>query len=152
MAKERKTRNFDFLKKPQPELPSREEVIQKTVELTGQALVITEIPPSVSTSAESEIPKTVENKRKTVKKEPKVRKETPKRQKQALMVEPMPKEKSKVGRRALEDTRKPFTSTITVENKRKLRQLCAEYDIAMSDALNEILAAQFEKRPPKYTV
>lgn len=152
MAKERKTRNFDFLKNPQPELPSREEVIQKTVELTGQSLVIAEVPPSVSTSVESEIPNTVGNTSKKAKKEPTLPKETPKRLKQALIEEPMPKEKSKVGRRALEDSRKPFTSTITVDNKRKLRQLCAEYDIAMSDALNEILAAQFEKRPPKYTV
>ncbi len=158
MAKERKTRNFDFLKNPQSELPSREEVIQKTVELTGQSLVIAEVPPSpkessrtVSTAVELEIPKTVENKSKKAKKEPVLPKETPKQVKQALIPDE-PKEKSKVGRRALEDSRKPFTSTITVDNKRKLRQLCAEYDIAMSDALNEILAAQFEKRPPKYTV
>lgn len=152
MAKERKTRNFDFLKNPQPELPSREEVIQKTVELTGQSLVIAEAPPSVSTSVEPEMPKSVENKSKKAKKEPILPKEKPKQVKQALMPEPEPKAKSKVGRRALEDSRKPFTSTITVDNKRRLRQLCAEYDIAMSDALNEILAAQFEKRPPKYTV
>ncbi len=152
MAKERKTRNFDFLKNPQPELPSREEVIQKTVELTGQSLVIAETPPSVLIVVEPEIPKAVENKSKKAKIEPVLPKETPKRVKQALIAEPIPKEKSKVGRRALEDARKPFTSTITVDNKRKLRQLCAEYDIAMSDALNEILAAQFEKRPPKYMV
>ena len=84
MAKERKTRNFDFLKNPQPELPSREEVIQKTVELTGQSLVIAEVPPSVSTSVESEIPKTVENKSKKAKKEPTLPKETPKRLKHIL--------------------------------------------------------------------
>jgi hypothetical protein len=59
-------------------------------------------------------------------------------------------EKSKVGRKALVDTRKPFTTTITVDNKRQLRQLCAEYDIAMSDVINEILAAHFEKRPPSF--
>ena len=162
MAKERITRNFDFLKNPLPELPSREEVIQKTVELTGQpSVVAAEVPPSrknrdrsVSTPIEVavEVPKPV--KKQVVKKTtaPPKTKAQPKQVKQAIVAEPEPKEKGKVGRRALEDARKPFTSTITVDNKRRLRQLCAEYDIAMSDALNEMLSAQFEKREPIYKV
>lgn len=156
MAKERKTRNFDFLKEPLPELPSREEVIQKTVALTGQASVSSvsiEVPPSVLTPIiDIEIPKEVEKTIKPAKKKAVTPSKSPKPTKKTLLVEDVPKEKSKVGRPALEDTRKPFTSTITVENKKRLRQLCAEYDIAMSDALNEILAAQFEKRPPIYTL
>ena len=148
MIKERKTRNFDFLKTPLPELPSREEVIQKTVELTGQSSV--EIPPLVPTVVEvpAEVPKPI--KAKTVKKEPKSTQKAPKQAKKSTAA--VPTEKSKVGRRALEDARKPFTSTITVDNKKRLRQLCAEYDIAMSDALNEMLSAQFENRAPKYKV
>ena len=152
MTKERKTRNFDFLKNPLPELPSREEVIQKTVELTGQTLVSSEIPPSVSKPVEAEkvTPKPIKAKTPTQKpiKTPKPIK--PIQQPRTINAEL--KEKPKVGRRALVDIRKPFTSTITVENKRRLRQLCAEFDIAMSDALNEILSAQFEKREPIYKV
>jgi hypothetical protein len=146
MSKDRKARNFDFLKNPLPELPSREEVIQKTVELTGQTLVTVAEAPSVSTPVEAKKTKPKEPKAKTA--APKAAK--PKPIKQAIVAEPTPKEKGKVGRKALEDTRKPFTSTITSENKRRLRQLCAEYDIAMSDALNELLSAQFEQRPPKF--
>lgn len=153
MAKERKTRNFDFLKEPLPELPSREEVIQKTVELTGQPSVNIEVAPSVPIPImEVETLPVVEKATKPAKKKPVSPKKSPKPTKQSLLAEEAPKEKSKVGRRALEDTRKPFTSTITVDNKKRLRQLCAEYDIAMSDALNEILAAQFEKRAPIYKV
>ena len=146
MTKERKTRNFDFLKNPLQELPSREEVIQKTVELTGQTLVSSEIPPSVSKPVEAEkvTPKPIKAKTSTQKPI------NPIQQPKTINAEL--KEKPKVGRRALVDTRKPFTSTITVENKRRLRQLCAEFDIAMSDALNEILSAQFEKREPIYKV
>ena len=168
MAKERKTRNFDFLKEPQPELPSREEVIQKTVALTGQGLINDEpalysqpsqdVPSVLPLIVEvetpkpvEEIPKPIEETPKTVEKKPISPKIIAKNAKKTVVIEPAP-EKLKVGRKALEDARKPFTSTITVENKRRLRQLCAEYDIAMSDALNEILSAQFEKRQPKYTV
>lgn len=161
MAKERKTRNFDFLKEPQPELPSREEVIQKTVALTGQGLINDEtalysqpsqdVPLVLPLTVEAETPKRVEEIPKMVEKKPVSPKIIAKNAKKTVVIEPAP-EKLKVGRKALEDARKPFTSTITVENKRRLRQLCAEYDIAMSDALNEILSAQFEKRQPKYTV
>lgn len=125
MSKERKVRNFDFLKETPPPLPSREEVIQKTAELTGQSAVGEE----------------------------KEKKEVKKRQKAVELPSPpiVVQEivaKSKVGRRALIDSRKPFTTTITVDNKRRLRQLCAEHDIAMSDVINEILSAHFDQRTP----
>jgi hypothetical protein len=166
MSKERKVRNFDFLKQTPPELPSREEVIQKTAELTGQKRVGEEVPsvsepiliapeppivaivepvaPSVPTPTE------VATAARPVEKEKKVP------QKRTKVVEAPPPvvetviEKSKVGRRALVDTRKPFTTTITVDNKRRLRQLCAEHDIAMSDVINEILSAHFEQRSPNF--
>ena len=40
MSKDRKVRNFDFLKQTPPELPSREEVIQKTNAITSKTIVI----------------------------------------------------------------------------------------------------------------
>lgn len=144
MSKERKTRNFDFLKQTPPELPSREEVIQKTAELTGRTLETVEVP---VVPVEVQLP--VEKK----KKEPKVTQNPQKPQKTVRAVlpdEPIVAEKAKVGRRALADSRKPFTTTITVDNKRRLRELCAQYDIAMSDVINEILAAQFEQRPSQF--
>jgi hypothetical protein len=174
MSKDRKVRNFDFLKQTPTELPSREEVIQKTAELTGQKrvgeevsreggtgssvsepiFVVPEPPvvkivepifPTIPTPvkvAEIVAPVTIEKEKKAPIKKPKA-------------VEPPPVvqaivEKGKVGRRALVDTRKPFTTTITVDNKRQLRQLCAEYDIAMSDVINEILSAHFEQRTPSF--
>ena len=86
-----------------------------------------------------------------------VEKEKKEPQKRHKTVEPPPPpvvqpiiEKSKVGRKALVDIRKPFTTTITVDNKRQLRQLCAEHDIAMSDVINEILSAHFEQRTPNF--
>ena len=188
MSKERKVRNFDFLKQAASPLPSREEVIQKTAELTGQSPVGEETTPSVSgpidavsapisapveafkeattevateviaetvkgtvaavvaTAKPAEKVKKVEKEKKNekvVQKRPKVL-ETPPPVVQTLV------EKSKVGRRALTDARKPFTTTITLNNKRQLRQLCAEHDIAMSDVINEILAAHFEQRTPNF--
>jgi hypothetical protein len=166
MSKERKVRNFDFLKQTPPPLPSREEVIQKTAELTGQSAVGEEKTPSVSAPIEviaapvlpveavaaivSEAvveavaaAKPVEKEKKTVQKRQKTA-EPPPPVVQAIV------EKSKVGRRALADARKPFTTTITLNNKRQLRQLCAEHDIAMSDVINEILAAHFEQRTPNF--
>jgi hypothetical protein len=165
MSKDRKVRNFDFLKQTPTELPSREEVIQKTAELTGQKRVGEETPsvsepilvvpePPIVKIVEPvvspiptpikavEIVAPIEKEKKTVVKKPKA-------------VEPPPVvqaivEKGKVGRRALVDVRKPFTTTITVDNKRQLRQLCAEHDIAMSDVINEILAAHFEQRTPSF--
>ncbi len=175
MSKDRKVRNFDFLKQTPTELPSREEVIQKTAELTGQKrvgeedareggagssasapiLVVPEPPivrivaptvPSIPTPTAIEIIDTpIEKEKKAPVKKPKA-------------VEPPPvvativaiAEKGKVGRRALIDARKPFTTTITVDNKRRLRQLCAEHDIAMSDVINEILSAHFEQRTPNF--
>jgi hypothetical protein len=167
MSKDRKVRNFDFLKQTPTELPSREEVIQKTAELTGQKRVGEEDPsvsepifvvpeppvvkivepivPTIPTPvkvAEIVAPMAIEKEKKAPIKKPKA-------------VEPPPVvqaivEKGKVGRRALVDTRKPFTTTITVDNKRQLRQLCAEYDIAMSDVINEILSAHFEQRTPSF--
>lgn len=151
MAKERKVRSFDFLKQPLAELPTREEVIQKTVEITG--LSVENTPPSVSaTVVEKEAVPTPTNIISEAAPKKTAAPKAPKAQKTTLIVEEIPKEKAKVGRKALEDARKPFTSTITVENKKKLRQLCAEYDISMSDALNEMLAAQFEKRSSIYKV
>ncbi len=168
MSKERKVRNFDFLKQTPPELPSREEVIQKTAELTGQLPVVEEkaLPkkgrdkllvsaPIEAVSAPVQVAEVVAEviaAAKLVEKEKKVVQKRPK------AVEPPPPppvvqavvEKSKVGRRALVDTRKPFTTTITLNNKRQLRQLCAEHDIAMSDVINEILAAHFEQRTPNF--
>ncbi len=164
MSKERKVRNFDFLKQTPPPLPSREEVIQKTAELTGQSTVVEEKTPSVSEPIEA-IPvpvSPVEKAEVTVtevvaiaKPVEKERKVVQKRQKMAEPPLPPPVvqaivEKSKVGRRALADARKPFTTTITLNNKRQLRQLCAEHDIAMSDVINEILAAHFEQRMPNF--
>jgi hypothetical protein len=154
MSKERKVRNFDFLKQTPSELPSRAEVIQKTAELTGQLPVGEEKPPSVSPPiavvsapvaavTEAIAPaKKIEKEKKTVKKRQKIAEPPP-------VVQTIV-EKSKVGRRALVDTRKPFTTTITLNNKRQLRQLCAEHDIAMSDVINEILAAHFEQRTPNF--
>ena len=165
MSKERKVRNFDFLKQTPPELPSREEVIQKTAELTGQLPVGEEKPPSVPAPIEAiftpiivpvEVVKEVIIEAiAVVQPAEKEKKVVQKRQK---VVEPPPLppvvqaivEKSKVGRRALADARKPFTTTITLNNKRQLRQLCAEHDIAMSDVINEILAAHFEQRTPNF--
>lgn len=155
MSKERKVRNFDFLKQTPSELPSRAEVIQKTAELTGQLPVGEEKPPLVSppiagvsapVDAVTEViapAKRVGKEKKTVKKRQKAV-EPPPPVVQAIV------EKSKVGRRALVDTRKPFTTTITLSNKRQLRQLCAEHDIAMSDVINEILSAHFEQRTPNF--
>ena len=161
MSKERKVRNFDFLKQSPPTLPSREEVIQKTAELTGQWRVAgEENAPSVSAPVEAvvgvvtevvaEVFAEVVAPAKPVEKEKKVAFKRPK------AVEPPPPvvqtivEKSKVGRRALVDARKPFTTTITLNNKRQLRQLCAEHDIAMSDVINEILSAHFDQRLPSF--
>ena len=187
MAKERKVRNFDFLKQTPSPLPSREEVIQKTAELTGQSPVSDEMTPSVSgpieaVSAPISVPvsasvevvseATMEVAAEIaaevvaeivaaakpvaqVEKAEKEKKVVQKRQKVAEIPPPPPVvqmivEKSKVGRRALADARKPFTTTITLNNKRQLRQLCAEHDIAMSDVINEILAAHFEQRTPNF--
>lgn len=165
MSKDRKVRNFDFLKQTPIELPSREEVIQKTAELTGQKRVGEE-DPSVSEPilvvSEPPIVKIVEPIAPPIS-EPisvaaavvPIEKEKKAVVKKAKAVEPplvVPTivEKGKVGRRALIDVRKPFTTTITVDNKRQLRQLCAEHDIAMSDVINEILAAHFEQRAPTF--
>jgi hypothetical protein len=193
MSKDRKVRNFDFLKQTPPPLPSREEVIQKTAELTGQSVVGEELTPSVSApievvsapvevvtvpvittpistpiitpvSAPSPPPVVVVEKVVEVPAEvvvvptpiaATVEKEKKAIQKKVKTVEvPLavaaPAEKSKVGRKALVDTRKPFTTTITVDNKKRLRQLCAEYDIAMSDVINEILSAHFDQRAPSF--
>jgi hypothetical protein len=159
MSKERKTRNFDFLKQIPPELPSREEVIQKTAELTGTTFQSPEVTPSpivsgfatVSTPVEVlVVPKKVKLPVEKKKKEPKLTPMTQKTVTSILPVEPIIVEKAKVGRKALADSRKPFTTTITVDNKRRLRELCAQYDIAMSDVINEILAAQFEQRPSQF--
>ena len=199
MSKDRKVRNFDFLKQTPPPLPSREEVIQKTAELTGQTIIGVgeEQTPSVSAPIEAiptsvevgtvpvvtapintsistpismpvaaavspaitppvvivekvvEVPTEIEEVAAPVEKEKKAI------QKKVKTVEPPPAvavsvEKSKVGRKALIDTRKPFTTTITVDNKKRLRQLCAEYDIAMSDVINEILSAHFDQRTPSF--
>ena len=176
MSKERKVRNFDFLKQTPPPLPSREEAIQKTAELTGQSLVregkvpsvsgpvetvstpivapivvkVAAVSPTVSAFIEPVI-EVVE----AIKPTEKEKKEVKKRQK-TIELPPPPVvvqeivAKSKVGRRALIDSRKPFTTTITVDNKRRLRQLCAEHDIAMSDVINEILSAHFDQRTPAF--
>ena len=104
---------------------------------------------SVSVKAIAEVAEAV----KPVEKE---KKEVKKRQKAVELPPPPPVvvqeilAKSKVGRRALADSRKPFTTTITVDNKRRLRQLCAEHDIAMSDVINEILSAHFDQRMPVF--
>ena len=177
MSKERKVRNFDFLKQTPPPLPSREEVIQKTAELTGQLPVVeNEKAPSVSAPIEAVsapiiVPVEVVNEViaetivetgdkvvaavKPVEKVGKEKKGVQKRQKAVQPPPPPPVvqaivQKSKVGRRALLDARKPFTTTITLSNKRQLRQLCAEHDIAMSDVINEILSAHFEQRTPNF--
>ena len=172
MSKDRKVRNFDFLKQTPIELPSREEVIQKTAELTGQKRVGEEdsreggTDPSVLapilTVAEPQIAQIVEPVAPSIPKPKKAEKavapikkaqEAPVKKPQVVVpssVVPAIVEKGKVGRRALIDVRKPFTTTITVDNKRQLRQLCAEYDIAMSDVINEILAAHFEQRAPSF--
>ena len=181
MSKERKVRNFDFLKQTPPPLPSREEVIQKTAELTGQSPVGEEKVPSVSGFVEtvstpivapvvadvaadaavvaptiSASVKPVAEVAEAVKFVEKQKKEVKKRQK-AVELPPPPvvvqeiMAKPKVGRRALADSRKPFTTTITVDNKRRLRQLCAEHDIAMSDVINEILSAHFDQRTPVFS-
>ena len=151
MSKERKTRNFDFLKQALPELPSREEVIQKTAELTGTAFESPEVPPSVKVAIEPiVVPVEVKLPTEKKKKEQKETQKPPKVVASILPDEPIIIEKGKVGRRALADSRKPFTTTITVDNKRRLRELCAKYDIAMSDVINEILAAQFEQRPSQF--
>jgi hypothetical protein len=165
MSKDRKVRNFDFLKQTPTELPSREEVIQKTAELTGQKRVGEEDPsvsepilaapelpivkiaepvvPLIPTpNIVAEVVASIEKEKKSPIKKPKAIE--PPHIVQAII------EKSKVGRRALVDTRKPFTTTLTVDNKRKLRQLCAEHDIAMSDVINEILSAHFEQRTPTF--
>ncbi len=150
MSKERKTRNFDFLKQTLPELPSREEVIQKTAELTGTTFENPEVPPSVSAAVETpSAPIKVKIPSEKKKKEPKPAPKLQKAVASVLPIEPVV-EKAKVGRKALADSRKPFTTTITVDNKRRLRELCAKYDIAMSDVINEILAAQFEKRTSQF--
>ena len=160
MSKERKVRNFDFLKQTPPPLPSREEVIQKTAELTGQSPVGEEKVPSVSgpvetvsmpvvvpvaadvatvSSTVSASAQPVAEAVEAVKPVEKEKKEVKKRQK-VVELPPPPVvvqeiiAKPKVGRRALTDSRKPFTTTITLDNKRRLRQLCAEHDIAV-DAL-----------------
>ena len=175
MSKERKVRNFDFLKQTPPPLPSREEVIQKTAELTGQSPVGEEKVPSVSRPVEtvstpivapdvadvaavsstvSASAQSVVEAAEVVKPVEKQKKEVKKRQKAVELPPPPPvvvqeiMAKPKVGRRALADSRKPFTTTITVDNKRRLRQLCAEHDIAMSDVINEILSAHFDQRTP----
>ena len=177
MSKERKVRNFDFLKQTPPPLPSREEVIQKTAELTGQSPVGEEKVPSVSglvetvstpivapvvadvatvSSAVSASAQPVVEVVEVVKSVEKEKKEVKKRQKAVELPPPPPVvvqeiiAKPKVGRRALADSRKPFTTTITVDNKRRLRQLCAEHDIAMSDVINEILSAHFDQRTPVF--
>jgi hypothetical protein len=165
MSKDRKVRNFDFLKQAPSELPSREEVIQKTAELTGQkrvgegdpsvlgpiqavsepSIVRIEPPiPPISTPIEVIALAT------PIDKEKEAQQKRPKVVKVPTPVAPLIVEKAKVGRRALVDTRKPFTTTITVDNKRRLRQLCAEHDIAMSDVINEILSAHFEQRTPTF--
>jgi hypothetical protein len=162
MSKDRKIRNFDFLKQAPSELPSREEVIQKTAELTGQKRV-GEGDPSVSGSIQTVLepppakirtpistPIEVATIAAPIKKEKEVQEKRVKVVKNPTPVAPPIVEKAKVGRRALIDTRKPFTTTITVDNKRRLRQLCAEYDIAMSDVINEILSAHFEQRTPTF--
>jgi hypothetical protein len=193
MSKDRKVRNFDFLKQAPPPLPSREEVIQKTAELTGQSLVGEGQTPSVSAPFEAistsvqevavpivvtpistpittpvvaptpppvvivervvEVPKEIVAVPKpiaaTIEKEKKAIQKKVKTVEVPLAVA-APAEKSKVGRKALVDTRKPFTTTITVDNKKRLRQLCAEYDIAMSDVINEILSAHFDQRAPSF--
>ena len=154
MSKERKVRNFDFLKQTPPELPSREEVIQKTAELSGQLPIGEEKTPSVSAPIEA-VSAPVEAVAEVIAVAKPVEKEKKVVQKRQKTVEPPPAvqaivEKSKVGRRALVDARKPFTTTITLNNKPQLRQLCAEHDIAMSDVINEILAAHFEQRVPNF--
>ena len=200
MSKDRKVRNFDFLKQTPPPLPSREEVIQKTAELTGQTIVGVGERQTLSVSAPIEVilapvevvavpvvttpistsigtpinmpvaasvsttvtpPVVIVEKIVKVPTEvvevtaPTIEKEKKTIQKKVKMVEVptvavAPVEKSKVGRKALIDTRKPFTTTITVDNKKRLRQLCAEYDIAMSDVINEILSAHFDQRAPSF--
>jgi hypothetical protein len=188
MSKDRKVRNFDFLKQTPPPLPSREEVIQKTAELTGQTVVgeglipppieavsapvevvtvpvvMTPISTPISTAVSTPIApplviveKIVEVPTEVVVVPPPIApvdKEKKAIQKKVKTVEvptvAAPAEKSKVGRKALVDTRKPFTTTITVDNKKRLRQLCAEYDIAMSDVINEILSAHFAQRAPTF--
>jgi hypothetical protein len=194
MSKDRKVRNFDFLKQTPPPLPSREEVIQKTAELTGQSVVGEGLTPSVSPPVEPIIapmeavivpvvttpistpistpiippvsasiapPVVIVEKLVEVSKEvvvvptfAPIEKEKKAIQKKIKAVEvptvAASAEKSKVGRKALVDTRKPFTTTITVDNKKRLRQLCAEYDIAMSDVINEILSAHFDQRTPSF--
>jgi hypothetical protein len=157
MSKDRKVRNFDFLKQTPSELPSREEVIQKTAELTGQTPIGAE-DPSVSAAVDTiSAPEVVPAKATVAAKSVEKAAKAPPRKEKVVKTPASPPpavevvvEKSKVGRKALVDTRKPFTTTITVDNKRQLRQLCAEYDIAMSDVINEILAAHFEKRPPSF--
>ena len=162
MSKDRKIRNFDFLKQAPSELPSREEVIQKTAELTGQKRV-GEGDPSVSGSIQTVLepppakiitpistPIEVATIAAPMKKEKEVQDKRVKVVKNPTPIAPPIVEKAKVGRRALIDTRKPFTTTITVDNKRRLRQLCAEHDIAMSDVINEILSAHFEQRTPTF--
>jgi hypothetical protein len=172
MSKDRKVRNFDFLKQAPSELPSREEVIQKTAELTGQKRVgerdsreggtgssvlgpiqaaseppIVKIEPPVPPIS---TPIEVTAIARPIDKEKEVQQKRAKVVKNLTPVAPLIVEKAKVGRRALVDTRKPFTTTITVDNKRRLRQLCAEHDIAMSDVINEILSAHFEQRTPTF--
>ena len=169
MSKDRKVRNFDFLKQAPSELPSREEVIQKTAELTGQKRVgegdareggtgssVSESihtviePPPVKIIAPILTPIEVATIAAPMKKEKEVQDKRVKVVKNPTPIAPPIVEKAKVGRRALIDTRKPFTTTITVDNKRRLRQLCAEHDIAMSDVINEILSAHFEQRTPTF--
>jgi hypothetical protein len=169
MSKDRKVRNFDFLKQAPSELPSREEVIQKTAELTGQKRVgegdsreggtgssVSESvqtvfePQTVKIIAPISTPIEVATIAAPIKKEKEVQEKRAKVVKVPTSVAPPVVEKAKVGRRALIDTRKPFTTTITVDNKRRLRQLCAEHDIAMSDVINEILSAHFEQRTPTF--
>ena len=162
MSKDRKVRNFDFLKQAPSELPSREEVIQKTAELTGQKRV-GEGDPSVSESIQTVVepppvkiiapiltPIQVAAIAAPVEKQKEVQEKRAKVVKIPTPVAPPIVEKAKVGRRALLDTRKPFTTTITIDNKRRLRQLCAEHDIAMSDVINEILSAHFEQKTPTF--
>jgi hypothetical protein len=173
MSKDRKVRNFDFLKQAPSELPSREEVIQKTAELTGQKRVGegdfreggagSTVSEAIQTVPEPLIVKIIEPSAPPISqpievaaivapidKAKEVQQKRPKVVKVPTPVAPPIVEKAKVGRRALIDTRKPFTTTITVDNKRRLRQLCAEYDIAMSDVINEILSAHFEQRTPTF--
>ena len=127
MSKDRKVRNFDFLKQAPSELPSREEVIQKTAELTGQKRVgegdsreggtgssvsepiqtVVE-PPPVKIIAPILTPIQVAAIAAPVEKQKEVQEKRAKVVKIPAPAIPPIVEKAKVGRRALLDTRAEF--------------------------------------------